>query len=62
MRAPGGYLDQQQPLDVFFFEQEHQFVLRLLMSTRAGQRHVLVEFTSDEIDGMIAAAEMQRGR
>src|SRR4051812_2046340 len=40
LRALGAYIDQQQPRDVFFFEQDHQFVMRLLMSTRAGLRHV----------------------
>lgn len=54
LRVVGGYIDQQQPRDVYFFEQDHQFVLRLLMSTRAGMRHVLIEFTRDEINGMIA--------
>src|SRR4051812_1225740 len=44
LRVLGGYIDQQQPRDVFFFEQDHQFVIRLLMPTRAGLRHVLVEF------------------
>jgi hypothetical protein len=56
LRVVGSYLDQQQPRDVFFFEQDHQFVMRLLMPTRAGLRHVLVEFTREEIEGMIASA------
>ncbi len=56
MRAIGAYLDQQQPRDIFFLEQERQFVLRLLMSTRAGPRHVLVEFTREEIEAMVEAA------
>jgi hypothetical protein len=62
LRVIGSYIDQQQPRDVFFFEQDHQFVMRLLMSTRAGLRHVLVEFTREEIDAMIAAAHQMRGR
>lgn len=61
LRVLGGYIDQQQPRDVFFFEQDHQFVMRLLMSTRAGLRHVLVEFTRDEIDTMIRNAQRSRG-
>ncbi len=61
LRVIGGYVDQQQPRDVFFFEQDHQFVMRLLMSTRAGLRHVLVEFTRDEVESMIAQAYKQRG-
>jgi len=56
LRALGAYVDQQQPRDLFFFEQDHQFVVRLLMSTRAGLRHVIVEFTRDEIEAMVASA------
>lgn len=56
LRVLGGYVDQQQPRDLFFFEQDHQFVVRLLMSTRAGLRHVIVEFTRDEIEAMVASA------
>lgn len=62
LRALGVYLDQQQPHDVFFFEQEQQFVVRLLMQTRAGLRHLIVEFTREEIGGMIAAGLRARGR
>jgi hypothetical protein len=61
LRVLGGYIDQQQPRDVFFFEQDHQFVVRLLMSTRAGLRHVLVEFTREEIESMIAQGNQRRG-
>jgi hypothetical protein len=56
-RVVGGYIDQQHPRDVFFFEQDHQFVMRLLMPTRTGLRHVLVEFTREEIDAMISSAQ-----
>jgi hypothetical protein len=62
LRALGVYLDQQQPRDVFFFEQDQQFVLRLLMQTRAGLRHMIVEFTREEIGAMIAAGRRARGR
>jgi len=61
LRVIGSYIDQQQPRDVFFFEQDHQFVMRLLMSTRAGLRHVLVEFTREEVESMIAQAQQRRG-
>jgi hypothetical protein len=62
LRALGVYLDQQQPRNIFFFEQEQQFVMRLLMQTRAGLRHMIVEFTRDEIGAMIAAGTRARGR
>ena len=47
-------MDDQKPRDVFFFEQEGAFVLRLLMSGQAGSRHELAEFTRDDIDDMVA--------
>lgn len=62
LRALGSYINQQQPRDVFFFEQDRQFVVRLLMPTRAGLRHVLVEFTRPEIETMIANGVRDRGR
>jgi len=53
-RVIGRYMDDQKPRDVFFFEQEGAFVLRLLMSGQAGARHELAEFTRDDITEMIA--------
>ncbi len=53
-RVIGRYMDDQKPHDVFFFEQEGAFVLRLLMSGQAGSRHVLAEFTRDDINEMVA--------
>jgi len=54
LRVIGSYVDQQQPRDIFFFEQERQFVMRILTQTRAGLRHVLLEFTREEVEAMIA--------
>jgi hypothetical protein len=53
LRVIGRYIDQQKPRDVFFFEQDRAFVLRLLMGTQAGARHVLAEFTGEEIETMV---------
>lgn len=60
LRVLGAYIDQQQPRDIFFLEQDHQFVMRPLMPTRVGLRHVLVEFTSEEVGAMIESG--QKGR
>ena len=46
LRVIGRYIDDQKPKDVFFFEQDGAYVLRLLMSTRQGAKHQLAEFTS----------------
>ncbi|MBA3234868.1 MAG: hypothetical protein H0T59_02605 [Chloroflexi bacterium] len=52
-RVIGRYMDDQKPRDVFFFEQEGAFVVRLLMSGQAGSRHELAEFTRDDISNMV---------
>jgi hypothetical protein len=38
---------------VFFFEQDGAFVLRLLMTGQQGTRHVLAEFTREDIDALV---------
>ena len=53
-RVIGRYMDDQKPRDVFFFEQDGAFVLRLLMSGQTGSRHELAEFTRDDIGDMVA--------
>jgi hypothetical protein len=53
-RVLGRYMDEQKPHDVFFFEQAGAFVVRLLMAGQAGSRHVLAEFTREDINEMIS--------
>jgi hypothetical protein len=62
LRVIGAYLDAQPIRDVFFFEQEGSFVLRLMMGKNASSAsgHQLVEFTREDILGMIEAAPQQR--
>ncbi len=60
LRVLGRYIDQQQPRDVFLFEQDGAWLLRLLMGTRTGMHHMLVEFTRAEIDAMVAQAPAWR--
>jgi hypothetical protein len=64
MRVIGAYLDANRPRDVFLFEQEGAFVLRLLMlgAASAPMGHQLVEFTRDDIMAMIDAAPGQRSQ
>jgi len=61
LRVIGRYIDDQRPRDIFFFEQDGAFVLRLLMATQTGSRHVIAEFTRDEVEAMIAEAPQLRG-
>lgn len=63
MRVIGKYIDGQRAHDVFLFEQDGSFVLRLFGVT--GSRtpsHQLSEFTRDEILAMIEAAPEQRNQ
>ena len=53
LRVLGRYIDQQKPRDVFLLEQDGAFLIRLLMNTPGGAKHVLAEFTRDEIEQMI---------
>jgi hypothetical protein len=59
-RVIGSYVDEQKPRDVHFFELEGAFVLRLLTLTQTGSRHVIAEFTRDEVEAMIAQAPEMR--
>ncbi len=62
LRVLGRYMDEQKPRDVFFLEQDGHFVLRLLMSSQAGARHVLFEFTKEDVERMIAEGPARRRR
>ncbi|HXG39830.1 MAG TPA: hypothetical protein VNJ28_02715 [Candidatus Limnocylindrales bacterium] len=62
LRVLGRYLDEQKPRDVFFFEQDGAFVVRILTSGPQGGRHALVEFTRDDIEAMIAQGPSFRYR
>jgi hypothetical protein len=59
-RVIGRYLDEQKPRDVFFFEQDGAFVVRMLTNTQAGSRHVLAEFTREDVETMIATGPRLR--
>ena len=61
MRVDGRYIDDQKPRDVFFFEQGGPYVLRLLVNTRQGSKHVLAEFTPADLESMIRQSPGLRG-
>jgi len=56
MRVIGRYIDSQKAHDVFLFEQEGSFVLRLFGVSATRVAHQLAEFTRDEILAMIESA------
>ena len=53
-------MDEQKPRDVFFFEQDGAFVVRLLMADHRGSRHVLAEFTREDIDALVTGGPSLR--
>ena len=57
LRVIGSYLDAQHPHDVFFFEQEGSFVVRLFGTTGHAGGHTLAEFTREDILAMIEKAQ-----
>ena len=62
LRVLGRYIDQQKPRDIFFFEQDGAYVMRLLMGTRSGARHLIAEFTPDEIAALVEQAPSWRAQ
>jgi hypothetical protein len=59
-RVLGRWIDTQRPHDIFFFEQDGAFVVRLQMVTAAGAHHSLAEFTKEDIEGLITGAPQLR--
>jgi hypothetical protein len=53
-------MDDQKPRDVFFFEQDGAFVVRMLLGGQAGSRHELAEFTREDIAQLVAAGPTLR--
>ena len=60
LRVIGHWMDEQKPKDVFLFEQDGAYVIRLLVSGQAGSHHELAEFTRDDVAGLIAQAPRLR--
>jgi len=59
-RVLGRYMDQQRPRDVFFFEQDGAFVVRLLIQGQQGSHHELAEFTREDITNLVEAGPALR--
>jgi hypothetical protein len=59
-RVLGRWIDEQKPHDIFFFEQDGAFVVRLHRVGPMGGHHTLAEFTKDDIEVMIAQAPQAR--
>ncbi len=53
-RVIGKYIDEQKPKDMFFFEQDGAFVLRLHHASQGVNHHALAEFTREDVEALIA--------
>jgi hypothetical protein len=61
LRVVGAWIDDQRAHDVFLFEQEGSFVVRLFGATGSpATGHSLAEFTRDDITAMIERASERR--
>ncbi len=62
LRVIGRWMDEQKPRDVFLFELEGAYVIRLLVAGHAGSHHELAEFTREDIAGLISRGPTLRDR
>jgi hypothetical protein len=62
LRVMGRWMDEQKPHDVFLFEQDGAYVVRLHHAGQAGSHHTLAEFTRDDIQGLVAQGPTLRGK
>jgi hypothetical protein len=62
LRVIGNWIDSQKPKDVFLFEQDGAYVVRLNVGGQQGSHHSLAEVTREDVDGLVAAAPAQRAK
>jgi hypothetical protein len=60
LRVLGRYLDEQHPRDIFFFELDGAYIVRLTVAGQGGLRQQLAEFTAGDIADLIARAPALR--
>jgi hypothetical protein len=60
LRVIGRWMDEQKPRDVFLFEQDGGYVVRLFTTGQSGAHHMLAEFTPEDVDGLVARAPSLR--
>jgi hypothetical protein len=60
LRVIGRYIDGQHPRDIFFFELDGAYVIRLTMAGQGGLKQELVEFTRDDVADLVARAPALR--
>jgi hypothetical protein len=61
LRVIGRWIDAQRPHDVFLFEQEGAYVVRINHAGQGTAHHSLAEFTKDDIMDLVAKGPSLRG-
>lgn len=61
LRVVGRWMDGQKPRDVFLFEQEGAYVVRLHHAGQGSSHHALAEFTREDIQDLVAQGPTLRG-
>ena len=56
LRVIGRWMDEQRPKDVFLFEQDGSYVIRLLLAGQAGAHHQIAEFTREDVINLVTQA------
>jgi hypothetical protein len=62
LRVIGRWMDEQKPRDVFLFEQDGAYVVRLFTTGQSSSHHELAEFTAEDVEGLVARAPSLRAR
>ena len=60
MRVIGRYLDGLHPRDIFFFELDGAYIIRITQPGQGGLKQELIEFTATDIADLIAKAPTLR--
>ena len=60
LRVLGRYLDGQHPRDIFFFEIDGAYIVRISVAGQGGLKQELIEFTPGDIADLIAKAPALR--
>ena len=60
LRVIGRYLDEHKPRDIFFFELDGAYIVRMTHSGQGGLKQELVEFTREDIADLVARAPSLR--
>jgi hypothetical protein len=62
LRVIGRWMDEQKPKDVFLFEQDGAYVIRLLLAGQSGVHHQIAEFTREDVAEFIAQGPTLRAK